>query len=93
MKGDGLLERNQLHGPEGDAVRAMLSAIGHNCRLLLAWFRQLLLRLMLAMIRRLFAVLPLREPAGWRGLRKSAAKALACFLAPLPSNTQIPQAA
>lgn len=42
MKTDGLLERNHLHGPEGDAVNAILCAIGHNCRLLLAWFRSLL---------------------------------------------------
>ena len=45
MKTDGLLERNHLHGPEGDAVNAILCAIGHNCRLLLAWFRRLLARL------------------------------------------------
>ena len=31
-----------LHGPDGDAVNAILCAIGHNCRLLLAWFRRLL---------------------------------------------------
>jgi hypothetical protein len=48
MKTDGLLERNHLHGPEGDAVNAILCAIGHNCRLLLAWFRRLLARLILS---------------------------------------------
>lgn len=48
MKTDGLLERNHLHGPEGDAVNAILCAIGHNCRLLLAWFRRLLARLLLS---------------------------------------------
>jgi IS5 family transposase len=42
MKTDGLLERNNLHGPDGDAANAILCAIGHNCRLLLAWFRRLL---------------------------------------------------
>ena len=93
MKGDGLLERNHLHGPEGDAVNAMLSAIGHNCRLLLAWFRQLLLRLMLAMIRRLFAMLPLDEPSGWRAPGILGAKALASFRAQLRSNTRIHKAA
>ena len=93
MKGDGLLERNHLHGPEGDAVNAMLSAIGHNCRLLLAWFRRLFLRLMLDMIRRLVAMLPLGEPAGWNAPGTLAAKALASFRAQLPSNTPIPKAA
>ena len=48
MKTDGLLERNHLQGPEGDAVNAILCAIGHNCRLLLAWFRRLLARLLLS---------------------------------------------
>lgn len=48
MKTDGLLERNHLDGPEGDAVNAILCAIGHNCRLLLAWFRRLLARLLLS---------------------------------------------
>ena len=48
MKTDGLLERNHLHGPDGDAVNAILCAIGHNCRLLLAWFRRLLARLLLS---------------------------------------------
>ena len=42
MKTDGLLEGNHLHGPEGDAVNSILCAIGHNCRLLLAWFTRLL---------------------------------------------------
>ena len=42
MKTDGLPERNHLHGPEGDAVNAILCAVGHNCRLPLAWFRRLL---------------------------------------------------
>ena len=48
MKVDGLLERNHLQGPDGDAVNAILCAIGHNCRLLLAWFRRLLARLLLS---------------------------------------------
>jgi IS5 family transposase len=42
LKTDGLLERNHLHGTEGDAVNAILCAVGHNCRLLLAWFKRLL---------------------------------------------------
>ena len=42
LKADGLLERNHLKGAEGDLVNALLCAIGHNLRLLLAWFRKLL---------------------------------------------------
>ena len=93
MKGERLLERNHLHVAEGDAVNAMLSAIGHSCRLLLAWFRQLLLRLMLDMIQRLFAMLPLGQPDGSRAPETPGAHALAAFRAQLPSNIRIPQAA
>ena len=42
MKTDGPPERNHLHGHDGDAVNAILCAVGHNCRLPLAWFRRLL---------------------------------------------------
>jgi transposase, IS5 family len=52
MKADGLLERNRLLGPEGDAVNAILCAVGHNCRLLLAWFRRLLARLIASLLQR-----------------------------------------
>ena len=38
LKADGLLERNHLKGAEGDLVNALLCAVGHNLRLLLAWF-------------------------------------------------------
>jgi IS5 family transposase len=46
MKDDGLLDRNFLRGPEGDAINALLAAVGHNLRLLrrwLAWLCALLL--------------------------------------------------
>lgn len=38
LKSDGLLERNHLKGPEGDATNAILAAAGHNLRLLIAWW-------------------------------------------------------
>lgn len=47
MKEDGLLERNHLAGPEGDAINAILCAAGHNFRLLEAWFRALFALLIL----------------------------------------------
>jgi IS5 family transposase len=49
MKNDGHLGRNYLHGREGDAANAILSAVGHNFRLILAWLR-MFLRLLLAAI-------------------------------------------
>jgi IS5 family transposase len=46
MKNDGHLGRNYLKGREGDAANAVLSAVGYNFRLILAWLR-MLLRLLL----------------------------------------------
>lgn len=43
LKQDGLLERNHLKGTDGDIINVMLCAIGHNMRLLLNWFRAILL--------------------------------------------------
>jgi IS5 family transposase len=57
-KADGLLGRNFLLGPEGDAVNAMLAGAGHNLRLLRRWLAQLLalfLRLLLERLRRLMS--------------------------------------
>ena len=41
LKGDGHLERNHLKGAEGDAINAILTAAGHNLRLLAKWLRLL----------------------------------------------------
>ena len=49
MKSDGHLGRNYLKGCQGDAANAVLSAVGHNFRLILAWLR-MFLRLLLATI-------------------------------------------
>jgi IS5 family transposase len=40
-KSDGLLERNHLAGAHGDAINAVLTAAGHNMRLLIAWLAAL----------------------------------------------------
>jgi transposase, IS5 family len=40
-KSDGLLERNHLAGAHGDAINAVLTAAGHNMRLLIAWLTAL----------------------------------------------------
>lgn len=47
MKNDGHLGRCYLKGRDGDAANAILTAVGHNFRLLLDWMRSLL-RLILA---------------------------------------------
>ena len=47
MKTDGHLGRCHLKGREGDAANVVLTAVGHNLRLVLAWLR-ILLRLDLA---------------------------------------------
>lgn len=41
MKTDGHLGRCYLKGREGDAANAILTAVGHNFRLILAWLRAL----------------------------------------------------
>jgi IS5 family transposase len=54
MKADGHLGRCYLKGTDGDAVNAILTAVGHNLRLVLAWLR-ILLRQILAALRRALA--------------------------------------
>jgi IS5 family transposase len=50
MKAEGHLGRCYLKGTAGDAANAILTAVGHNLRLVLAWLR-ILLRLILAALR------------------------------------------
>jgi IS5 family transposase len=49
LKSDGHLGRNFLKGHAGDQANAVLTAVGYNFRLILAWLK-LLLRLILAVI-------------------------------------------
>jgi IS5 family transposase len=53
MKTDGHLGRCYLKGRQGDAANAILTAVGYNLRLLLAWLR-ILLRLLLLALRQAF---------------------------------------
>jgi IS5 family transposase len=57
MKTDGHLgrcySRGALKGRQGDAANAILTAVGYNLRLLLAWLR-ILLRLLLLALRQAF---------------------------------------
>ena len=57
MKSDGHLGRCYLKGRAGDAANAILSAVGHNLRRVLAWLR-ILLRLILIALRRAFVIQP-----------------------------------
>ncbi len=50
MKQDGHLERNHLKGVEGDAINAILTAAGHNLRLLARWLRLLFVFLLVTVI-------------------------------------------
>lgn len=51
MKNDGHLGRCYLKGRDGDAANAILTAVGHNFRLLLAWLRALLCLILIAIRR------------------------------------------
>ena len=57
MKTDGHLGRCYLKGRDGDAANVVLTAVGHNLRLLLAWLRALL-RLVLLVLAQAFARAP-----------------------------------
>jgi IS5 family transposase len=62
MKSEGHLGRCYLKGRSGDAANAVLSAVGHNLRRVLAWLRQFL-RLILAALFVAFAIPSALKPA------------------------------
>jgi transposase, IS5 family len=62
MKAEGHLGRCYLKGHAGDAANALLSAVGHNLRRVLAWLR-MLLRLILAALCAAFAAQSALKPA------------------------------
>src|SRR3974390_1568482 len=62
MKAEGHLDRCYLKGTAGDAANAILTAVGHNFRLVLAWLR-ILLCLILVAITRPFSSQPALKPA------------------------------
>ncbi len=49
MKADGHLGRCYLKGRAGDAANAVLTAVGYNLRLILAWLRALLCLILTAL--------------------------------------------
>ena len=53
MKAEGHLGRCYLKGTAGDAANAILTAVGHNIRLVLAWLRMLLRLILIALWHRL----------------------------------------
>ena len=55
MKTDGHLGRCYLKGRDGDAANTILTAVGYNLRLILAWLK-LLLRLILGALLQLHAI-------------------------------------
>ena len=51
LKAEGHLGRCYLKGRGGDAANAILSAVGHNFRRILAWLRDLLRPFLIAILR------------------------------------------
>jgi IS5 family transposase len=49
-KTDGHLGRNFLHGRLGDRINAVMSAVGYNLRLILKWLRELLCKIIAAIL-------------------------------------------
>jgi IS5 family transposase len=62
MKSEGHLGRCYLKGRTGDAANAVLSAVGHNLRRILAWLRNLLSSILAALLVAL-AIKPAPDPA------------------------------
>jgi transposase, IS5 family len=58
MKTDGHLGRCYLKGREGDAANVILTAVGHNLRLVLAWFRALWRLIVVALLATFATQLP-----------------------------------
>ena len=51
MKTDGHLSRCYLKGRDGDAANAILSAVGYNLRIVLAWLRTFLRLILFVFLR------------------------------------------
>ena len=51
----GVRLRQYLKGRAGDAANAILSAVGHNFRRILAWLRDLLRQILIAILRLLIS--------------------------------------
>jgi IS5 family transposase len=51
LKAEGHLGRCYLKGRSGDAANAILSAVGHNFRRILAWLRALLRQILTVILR------------------------------------------
>ena len=62
MKNEGHLCRCYLKGRNGDAANAILTAVGYNFRLVLAWLR-MLLRLILTALLQSFTIPPTLKSA------------------------------
>ena len=50
LESDGHLGRNYLKGRHGDQANAVLTATGHNLRLVLRWLRKLFCKFIAALI-------------------------------------------
>ena len=50
LKEDHRMGRNYLAHSSGDAINAVLAAVGYNFRLLLRWLRLLLFRMLIAIV-------------------------------------------
>jgi IS5 family transposase len=62
MKAEGHLGRCYLKGRAGDAANVILSAVGYNLRLVLAWLR-IILRVILLALFQTFTIRPALKPA------------------------------
>ena len=60
IKNGHRMDRNYLAGPQGEAINAVLAAVGYNFRLLLNWLRLFLCLIVSAILPRLQAAVRLQ---------------------------------
>ncbi len=60
-KTDGHLDRNFLRGRRGGQINAVMSAVGYNFRLILRWTRQLLRKIIAAIVAAISPISTLRS--------------------------------
>ena len=60
LKSEGHLDRNYLKWRHGDQANAILTATGHNLRLVLRWLRKILCNFIAALVATIWPVSALR---------------------------------
>src|SRR5262249_59292714 len=77
MKAGGSAGRCYLKGRAGDAANVILSAVGYNLRLVLAWLR-IILRVILLPLLQTFTIRPALKPASRPAVKQARRRCRVC---------------